>query len=126
MARNEQAFVLMSSIPNRKGQPLLVEWQAASRRIEFARPRTFALEPFKDFSKRVGLAAGRLPNPGPSGGADGVIRGMQQALPYAVKLMEAHMTTAHQSFTRDLEIRLAQTLADLEALQKPADLAART
>jgi hypothetical protein len=26
----EQAFVLMSLVPNRKGQPLLVEWQVAT------------------------------------------------------------------------------------------------
>jgi hypothetical protein len=31
LASGEQAFILMSLIPNRKGQPMLVEWQVASR-----------------------------------------------------------------------------------------------
>ena len=70
LARDEQAFVLMSLIPNRKGQPLLVEWQAATRRVDAQGRGTFTLEPFTTFAQRSGLAAGRLPNPGPSSGTE--------------------------------------------------------
>jgi superfamily II DNA or RNA helicase len=118
LASDEQAFVLMSMIPNRKGQPLLVEWQAATRRVDARGRSAFKLEPFKDFAGRVGLAAGRLPNPGPSGGTESVIVSMQQALPSAIRLMEQHMTSAHRDFTSDLKARLVQTLADLAALQQ--------
>jgi len=117
LAPDEQAFVLMSLIPNRKGQPLLVEWQAASRRVDAQDEGMFALEPFEDFARRSRLAAGQLPNPGPSGGTAVVIATMQKALPTAVRLMEQHMATAHGYFTRDLDARLTQTLADLKALQ---------
>ena len=117
LAPDEQAFVLMSLIPNRKGQPLLVEWLAATRRVDQQGAGTFQLEAFTDFAKRAGLQAGRLPNPGPSAGSAAIIASMQQGLPSAVRLMEQHMASAHGSFARDLEMRLAETLADLKDLQ---------
>lgn len=36
LAAGEQAFVLISVVPNRKGQPLLVEWRVACRASESA------------------------------------------------------------------------------------------
>ena len=60
----EQAFILMSMVPNRKGQPLLVEWQVAHRRVSGDRAGAFVLEPFDSFAKRAGLQAGKLPNRG--------------------------------------------------------------
>lgn len=118
LAANEQAFVMMSLIPNRKGQPLLVEWQAATRRVDSHGNGPFALEPFQAFAQRAGLAAGKLPNPGPSGGTQAMIAALQKALPEAVRLMEKHMHSAHADFTRDLDTRLTQTLADLKRLQE--------
>ena len=50
LAPDEQAFILMSLIPNRKGQPLLVEWQVACRKGDGA----FALESFDAFMERAG------------------------------------------------------------------------
>ena len=117
LAVNEQAFVLMSMIPNRKGQPLLVEWVAATRRVDAQGCGTFTLEPFTTFAARAELAAGCLPNPGASEGTDTMIAVMEQALPSAIRLMGQHMAAAHGDFTRDLEIRLARTLEDLERLQ---------
>jgi hypothetical protein len=118
LAVDEQAFLLMSLIPNRKGQPLLVEWVAATRCVDKQGSGAFTLEPFMTFADRAGLKAGYLPNPGTSEGAEGMITSMQQALPSAIRLMEQHMASAHGHFSRDLEGRLAQTLADLETLQK--------
>ena len=56
----EQAFVMMGLVPNRKGQPLLVDWQVACRQPG----QPFTLEPYEAFVQRAGLQAGRLPNPG--------------------------------------------------------------
>ena len=117
LAADEQAFVLMSSIPNRKGQPLLVEWIAATRKVDATGNGAFTVESFGAFAERAGLAAGRLPNPTASVGTEIIISQMQLALPSAIRLMEDHMTSAHGDFTRDLETRLAQTLADLKTLQ---------
>jgi hypothetical protein len=74
----EQAFILMSLVPNRKGQPLLVEWQVASRvHSACGRRRSFALEPFDSFVKRAGLKAGKLPNRGHRRRAGAIHRAMQ-------------------------------------------------
>ena len=56
----EQAFVMLGLVPNRKGQPLLVDWQVACRRPG----QPFTLEPYEAFVQRAGLKAGQLPNPG--------------------------------------------------------------
>src|SRR3984957_12302641 len=54
LAPDEQAFILMSLVPNRKGQPLLVEWQVACSKGDGA----FALESFDAFIERSGIRAG--------------------------------------------------------------------
>lgn len=113
VAPDEQAFVLMSLIPNRKGQPLLVDWQAATRRGTGA----FTLEPFSEFISRAGLKAGALPNRGPDGTGP-VIASLQQALPGAIRLMDQHMAERCRSFSADLNARLADTLAELKAMQE--------
>ena len=70
----EQAFVMLGLVPNRKGQPLLVDWQVACRQPG----QPFTLEPYDAFVQRAGLKAGQFPNPGlnvavagPAGGAAG-------------------------------------------------------
>lgn len=109
----EQAFVLMSLVPNRKGQPLLVEWQVAHR----ADAGAFKLEPFDAFVARAGLRAGGLPNRGHTAELDATVEAMQKALPAAVKTMHAHMLTQQASFSAQLSERLEGTLAELERLQ---------
>lgn len=47
---DEQAFILMSLVPNRKGQPLLVEWRIATRQGD----DEFSLEPFTRSSPAPG------------------------------------------------------------------------
>ncbi|AXE34650.1 DEAD/DEAH box helicase [Chromobacterium phragmitis] len=109
----EQAFVLMSLIPNRKGQPLLVEWQVASRNGAGA----FTLETFDAFVARAGLKAGGLPNRGQTPELENMTQTMQQALPEAVRVMHAHMLQQQAAFSAQLTERLAGTLAELERLQ---------
>ncbi len=110
LATDEQAFVLMSVVPNRRGQPLLVEWQVASRTGDAA---AFALEPFDTFIDRAGLKAGALPN----SGRKLPFNDLQAALPIAVAAMHAHMVARQAAFAAGMHTRLVGTLADLERLQ---------
>ncbi|GAB3771915.1 DEAD/DEAH box helicase [Ramlibacter monticola] len=114
---DEQAFVLMSLVPNRKGQPLLVEWRVASRRSDPAGAKGFTLEPFEAFVERAGLRAEKLPNRGAANGLSHVSHAMQKALPDAVQAMHARMVDMQADFARGLNERLETTLRDLKRLQ---------
>ena len=114
MQPDEQAFILMSLVPNRKGQPLLVDWRVATRRAGAA---AFTLEPFDDFATRAGLKAGKLPNRGHVPGLEEATQRMQQALPQAVHTMHAHMLREQATFSAGLTERLDGTLRGLEQLQ---------
>ncbi len=108
----EQAFVLMSLVPNRKGQPLLVEWQVATRPGPNA---AFQLEPFDTFARRARLRAATLPNR--SSTQPPALAGLQVALPQAVATMRAYMLKRQSRFAAESEQRLQGTLRDLELLQ---------
>lgn len=110
---DEQAFVLMSLIPNRKGQPLLVEWRVACR----VGAGSFTLEPFDAFAARAGLRAGGLPNRGLTPTLQSALELMQAALPQAVQQMHAHMVAQQIEFSSQLEQRLQGTLDELKRLQ---------
>jgi superfamily II DNA or RNA helicase len=114
---NEQAFVLMSLVPNRKGQPLLVEWRVACRLIDGAGRGDFTLEPFDAFVARAGLKAGKLPNRGHTSEVNAMTQAMQKALPHAVESMHAHMVKHQAHFAAQLSQRLAHTLEELRRLQ---------
>jgi superfamily II DNA or RNA helicase len=114
---SEQAFILMSLVPNRKGQPLLVEWQVASRTDDGSGTSAFVLEPFESFLTRSGLKAGGLPNRGHTPQLDAVIESMQSALPAAVQTMQAYMLQKQATFAAHLTQRLEGTLAELQRLQ---------
>lgn len=114
MQADEQAFILMSLVPNRKGQPLLVEWRVATRRENAS---AFTLEPFEAFADRASLKAGKLPNRGHVPGLEQARQRLQQALPQAVQAMHAHMLKAQAEFSAGLNERLVGTLRDLEHLQ---------
>lgn len=111
----EQAFILMSIVPNRKGQPLLVEWQVAYRVGEQG---LFKLEPFEVFAERAGLQASGLPNRGQNADYQSIASVMQSALPEAVATMNAFMTQQQAHFAAQLDERLQSTLADLQRLQE--------
>ncbi len=110
----EQAFVLMSLVPNKKGQPLMVEWQVATR---VGQDSNFKLEPFEVFAERAGLQAGAMPNPGVNAAYLANASSMQAALPQAVATMHEFMAKQQASFAAELDARLAQTLAELKRLQ---------
>lgn len=108
LAAGEQAFILLGLIPNRKGQPLLVEWRAAVHR-----DGKWTLEAFPEFAKRAGLVAGKLPNSGQSIETTT----LQELLPSAVKAMQQFMVEKQKTFAADMEARLQSTLDNLERLQ---------
>jgi superfamily II DNA or RNA helicase len=105
----EQAFMMMGLVPNRKGQPLLVDWQVASRQPG----QPFTLEPYDAFLQRAGLQAGRLPNPG----VNAPVQDLLAVLPEAVACMRQHMVQRQAAFAYEMQQRLQGTLADLERLQ---------
>lgn len=110
LATDEQAFILMSLVPNRKGQPLLAEWQVACRS---GATGSFSLESFDNFIARAELQAGTLANSNktlPMGE-------LQLALPGAVHAMQTHMDVLQSAFAAEMKTRLEGTLADLERLQ---------
>jgi len=111
----EQAFVLMSLVPNRKGQPLLVEWQVACR---VGNAGGFTLEPCATFSQRAGLQASGLPNRGTSEALAATTQVLQAALPDAVATMRTHMLQLQGDFAARSALRLRDTLQNLEQLQK--------
>jgi hypothetical protein len=104
----EQAFMLMGLIPNRKGQPLLIEWQVA-----VCGGGAWTLQPFPDFVARIKLKANSLANR--NQGID--TTSLQTNLPAAVAAMQRHMITKQKSFSAQMTQRLSGTLADLERLQ---------
>ena len=109
LADGEQAFILHGLIPNRKGQPLLIEWRVAVRRGD-----SWELEAFPDFIDRVKLRAGQLPNSGQAIDTSS----LQQNLPAAVTAMRRFMVERQKTFAADMDARLEKTLADLSRLQK--------
>jgi superfamily II DNA or RNA helicase len=110
LSPGEQAFILTGVVPNRKGQPLLVDWQVACRQAESA---AFSLEPFDSFIERARLKAGALPN----SGQNMPVEDLQGSLPQAVEAMHAHMIARQAAFAADMGARLRGTLAELEDLQ---------
>lgn len=105
----EQAFILMGLVPNRKGQPLLVDWQVATRKPGGA----MSLESYDDFIDRAKLKADSLPNRG----VEFDTSTLQGTLPEAVNVMRQHMVTRQRAFDADMKARLAGTLAELKVLQ---------
>ena len=73
LADGEQAFVLMGLIPNRKGQPMLVDWQARARAGASGVPRSRAFEAF------ARAQASRPAAPEPGNGVQ--LEPLQAALP---------------------------------------------
>ena len=110
LSPGEQAFILTGVVPNRKGQPLLVDWQVACRQAESA---AFSLEPFDSFIERARLKAGALPN----SGQNVPVETLQGSLPQAVQAMHAHMVARQATFAAEMSARLRGTLAELEDLQ---------
>jgi succinate dehydrogenase/fumarate reductase-like Fe-S protein len=108
LAADEQAYILMALIPNRKAQPMLVEWRVACRRGDSA----FTLEDFASFCTRAGLKSRALPNP-----AKVDLVPLQAGVEGAVEAMRRLMVERQRVFAAEMQERLRETLRDLERLQ---------
>lgn len=117
LAPGERAFILLGLVPNRKGQPLLVEWQVALKSGPAHDTGDFVLEPFDAFAGRAGLKAGQLPNRSASTDSAPLRDGLQRDLPRAVAAMRTHMLLQQTAFATGLNARLQGTLDELERLQ---------
>jgi superfamily II DNA/RNA helicase len=109
METGEQAFILMATIPNKKGQPLLVDWQVAHRLTE----QDFQLETLNTLAERLELKAGTLPNPG----REEIPQSLCDAVPEAVRVMGKHTIRQQQVFSASLKEKLQKTMASLQILQ---------
>ena len=109
LGEGKQAFILMGLIPNRKGQPLLIDWQVA-----FGSKGVWSLEDFTGFVERNNLKANTLAN------RNSVldISELQASLPAAVAAMQRHMVARQGAFASEMKIRLEGTLANLKHLQQ--------
>jgi superfamily II DNA or RNA helicase len=108
LPKGSHAFLVMGLIPNKKGQPLLVDWQAV-----IFDGKSYSLEPLSDFLERYKLKAGTLPNSGRSPSLDL----LKSTLPAAIDVMKNHVIDKQKSFSAEIQERLAKHLANLEALQ---------
>jgi hypothetical protein len=111
LADGERAILVLGLIPNRKGQPMLVDWKAVvlsgTANVE---PR---IEDLESFVARAALIGTRLPNPGTTLN----LEPLQADLRVAVGRMQQHMAERQVVFSQEMATRLADTLARLEALQ---------
>jgi hypothetical protein len=102
------AYLVMGLIPNKKGQPLLVDWQAV-----VYDGKGYKLEPLMAFLEKNGLKASSLPNPGRAP----ALEPLKAALPGAIDAMRAHVIAQQSDFNSDMQDRLAGHLANLKKLQ---------
>lgn len=109
LAAGETTFLIAGTIPNRKGQPMVVDWQAVTRGAD----GKFRLEAFDAFASRARLAAHALAN-----ATRPVPAALQAALPEAVKQMRAYMVRAQQEFAATTHAPLQKALEDLEKLRE--------
>lgn len=109
METGEQAFILMATIPNQKGQPLLVDWQVTHRLPE----QDFQLESLNSLAERLELKAGTLPNPG----REEISQSLCAAVPEVVRVMKKHIIRQQKVFSASLKEKLQKTLNSLKILQ---------
>jgi superfamily II DNA or RNA helicase len=111
LAAGQRAILVLGLIPNRKGQPMLVDWKAVVLTGDGHSAQR--LEELDAFVERADLAGTRLPNPATAFGLDP----LQADVRAAVERMQQHMAERQAVFAREMATRLENTLARLEALQ---------
>lgn len=108
---DEQVVLLSGLIPNRKSQPVLHRWFAAS----FRGGRFDRLEPFEAFQKRTGLGARKLPNRGEQVDCEAL---REALLPTAVKAVEEKMRSLREEHERAVRPKLDARMAELRGLKE--------
>jgi len=109
LAADEHAFLMLGLIPNRKGQPLIAEWQAVVRRGT----EDYAIEDFDAFCARAGLAERSLP----STGRPLDLTALQQTLGDAVATMQLFVEDQVERFSAARAEEVKRRLAELDQLR---------
>ena len=108
LAPGEAGYVLAGLIPNRKGQPIIVDWQV----VVGTPQNSFHLEEFDAFAERAGLKFNKLPNREMQ-----IADSLQANLPRAIEAMRQHMIARRDLYQEEVRPKLAEALADLQTLQ---------
>lgn len=109
LAKEEQAFLMLGLIPNRKGQPLIAEWKAVVRKGN----EDFNLENFDDFCRRAGLQTRKLPN----ANKKVQIEPLQRSLGDAVATMQLFVEEQVRHFSAKRQLVVNDKLAQLDELR---------
>lgn len=109
LTTGEQAFLMLGLIPNRKGQPLIVEWKAVVR----SGNEDFEIEDFSDFCRRAGLQARNLPNANKA--VD--LETLQHSLGDAVATMQLFVEEQVRHFSAERQAEVNEKLAQLDELR---------
>ena len=105
----ECAFLMMGLIPNRKGQPLIVEWKAVTRQGD----EDFEIDDFDAFCRRAQLRADVLSN----AARPLDLEATQEALGDAVAAMQLFVEDQVRYFSAARVEEVEQKLAQLDALR---------
>ncbi len=109
LAADENAFLMLGLIPNRKGQPLIAEWKAVVRRGS----ADYALEDFDAFCARAHIAERKLPN----AKRPLELATLQHTLGDAVATMQLFVEDQVRRFSAARAEEVARRLAELNELR---------
>jgi hypothetical protein len=106
---SEVAFLLSGTIPNRKGQPLVVHWLV----VRYRDGRRTAVEDLAPYLENVGLGARTLSNPGTP--LD--LAPLQALLPDAVAAARQEIIRRRDGFDQAMQEKLTRQLQELARLR---------
>lgn len=109
MAADEAIFLLQGGYPNRRGYPLVHAWQGVVMRGDTV-TETLSLQALIE---RLGLHAGRLPNPGRSGALDS----LRERLPAAVRHAEQGLADLRKAEEGELNRTLSRQMDEMDQLK---------
>lgn len=105
----EATFLVSGTIPNRKGQPMVVHWLAAS----FSGTRLTGLDELAAWLERTGLGARPLANTGRAHD----LGPLQRLLPAAVEAVRQEVVRRRDAFDREMRVQLSRQQSELARLK---------
>jgi hypothetical protein len=109
LGADEATFIVSGTIPNRKGQPLVVHWLVAS----FSRTRLTGLDDLAAWLERTGLGATPLANTGRAQD----LGPLQRLLPAAIDAVRQEVIRRRDAFDRQMRAQLTRQQAELARLK---------
>lgn len=102
-------FLVAGTIPNRKGQPLVIHWLAAT----FQNGKTNQIEEIGDYVTRIGLGKTPLANTGEAFDTTP----MQKILPHAIDAVRNEVIARRDIFDKQIKAQLDHQIAELKRLR---------